>query len=125
MANVEVHQGRQSTHEVSAGANYSHFNMFKHLERGKADAPEISTEHRQARVDSLPPPTRIEDIERTLSDTHDQAYPLFRNMTLASLLLDLDVGGVRVGHLNVWCCGSPPNGETAPAFSWDLATFFD
>ena len=54
MANLEVHLDRADLHEV--GANYSHFNMFKHLEAGLADQPSPSTLQRQARADALPAP---------------------------------------------------------------------
>ena len=120
MANVEVHEARHSVHEVrmDGAANYSHFNMYKHLEVGVADGPENSTLHRQARVDALPPARSLADVKARLSDTADSAYPIFRDMTLTSLVLD----GAS-GRLNVWCCHHSAL-DGPPAYSWSLKDFF-
>ena len=117
MANIEVHLDRADIHEV--GANYSHFNMFKHLEAGLADEPGPSTLHRQARADALPAPRSLADVASRLSDVADAAYPIYRNMTLHSLLLD-----ARSGRLRGWCCGSAPASGDPPAYDWHLPSFF-
>ena len=117
MANVELHLDRASVREV--GGNYSHFNMFKHLEAGEADEPEPSTLHRQARVDALPAVRSLADVASRLSDVADAAYPIYRNMTLHSLLLD-----ARSGRLRGWCCGSAADSGQAPAYDWHLPSFF-
>ena len=123
------------------GANYSHFNMFKLLEVGLADEPGPSTLHRlanpnpkpnpnpspdpnltlhrQARVDALPVPRSLADVATRLSDVSDAAYPIYRNMTLHSLLLD-----ARSGRLRGWCCGSAPASGDPPAYDWHLPSFF-
>ena len=123
MLNVEVHESRHSVHEVdmddAAGANYSHFNMYKHLEVGKADAPGPSTIHRQARVDSLAPTRTMDDIIARLGDRADDQYPIFRNMTLLTILLD----GAS-GTLRAWCCHRRPADGGPPAYTWDLSNFF-
>merc|ERR1712083_1226506 len=99
MASVEVHMKRLSVFEVTESrqllaANYSHFNMYKHMESpmGPLDNFRPSTVHRQARVDALPPPKEKDDIIQLLSDTKDRKYPIFRNMTLATLILDANTG---------------------------------
>lgn len=122
MANVEVYEDRIGMHEVTlqpAGpSNYSHFNHFKEIQSVEEDGHRTSSRHRQARLDSLPAPTSADDIAMRLSDTHDAAYPIYRQMTLATLVLD---GAAR--SLRVWCCGhSAESGP--PAFKWDLSSFF-
>ena len=112
-----MHLERASAYEVTA--NYSHFNMFKHLQVGVADAPEPSTLHRQARVDALPAVASLADIAARLSDTADASYPLYRNMTLHSLLLD-----ARGGWLRGWCCGTPAASGAPPVYEFHLPTFF-
>jgi hypothetical protein len=122
MANVEVHLGLHARHDVAAdlgrSANYSHFNMFKTLEVGLADAPEPSTVHRQARVDALPPVRDMADIAERLSDDHDRQYPIYRDMTLHTLVLD-GASGVLQG----WCCGRRAAVDP-PDYHWDLSSFF-
>ena len=123
MLNVEVHERRHSVHEVAmgvaSGANYSHFNMYKHLEVGVADVPEPSTVHRQARVDSMDPPRTMDDIAARLSDRADSQYPIFRDMTLLTILLD-----GATGTLRAWCCHHRAVDGDPPAYTWDLGKFF-
>merc|ERR1711918_42927 len=97
MANIEVHQDTHSVYQVSkrqqtTSSNYSHFNMYKHLQPGELDGPEASTVHRQARVDQLAAPRNRTDIANILSDTHDKELPIFRVMTLATLVLNGSTG---------------------------------
>lgn len=93
--------------------------MYKHLS-GAGDAGDRnSTLHRQARLDSLPPPRSVADVQARLSDTHDATWPIFRPMTLASLILDGASGALRV-----WCCHSAPASGEPPAYSWQLLDFF-
>eukprot|EP00425_Heterocapsa_triquetra_P012753 CAMPEP_0195146374 /NCGR_PEP_ID=MMETSP0448-20130528/171547_1 /TAXON_ID=66468 /ORGANISM="Heterocapsa triquestra, Strain CCMP 448" /LENGTH=273 /DNA_ID=CAMNT_0040184923 /DNA_START=3 /DNA_END=820 /DNA_ORIENTATION=- len=103
MANVEVHQGEHVTTEVThAMGNFSHFNMYKTmlpLDQGPNALLRSST-HRQARVNAMPAPRCKKDIMAILSDTEDSEYPIFRDETLATLILDGDAGVLRV-----WCCG--------------------
>ncbi len=75
--------------------------------------------HRQARVDALPALRTAEDIVRTLSDDADGAYPIFRNMTLTTVVLDGASGDFRV-----WCCGTKAK-DAEPLYEWNLHTFFD
>ena len=90
MANVEAHLDASASRAVATtrAANYSHMNMFKELEVGVADEPEPSTLHRQARVDALPPARTADDIRAILSDDADPVYPIYRDMTLTTLVLD-------------------------------------
>jgi hypothetical protein len=124
MGNVEVHLDRHAVYEVTRGvrgsaANYSHFNMFKTLEVGTADPPEPSTLHRQARVDALPPVRDAAEIGARLSDTADAEYPIYRDMTLHTLILN-----GTTGVLHVWCCGKRAAVDE-PAHQWSLLRFFD
>ena len=49
-----------------------------------------------------------------LSDARDEAFPIYRNMTLHTLVLD-----GRTGRLDVWCCGrSAAHGP--PVYRWEL-----
>jgi hypothetical protein len=143
--NVEVHGADLSVYEVGLGvlpnptgrsalsppapaakssslpANYSHFNKYKHLHpHGTLDPARPSTAHRQARVDALPAPRTAADVRTRLSDTADREYPVFRRMTLASLVLQVDEK-----ELSVWCCGHAPREGGAAAYRWNLSSFFD
>lgn len=119
MANVEVHEWQSSVFEVLRGANYSHFNMYKHMSNNTIDAPDASTEHRQARINALPVAKSVGDVRAAVSDTQDRAFPIYRNMTLASLVLDADTA-----QLDVWCCGSAPSSGAPAEHSWNLRRFF-
>ena len=77
---------------------------------------------RQARVDALPPVRGFADIASRLSDSYDEAYPIYRNMTLHTVILD----GPKA-TLSFWCCGrrAVANGSLSePAYRWNLLTFF-
>ena len=87
-------------------------NMFKELEVGVADDPEPSTLRRQARVDALPPARTADDIRAILSDDADPVYPIYRDMTLTTLVLD----GLT-GKMRVWCGTSAMGGEP---LGWSL-----
>lgn len=114
MRNIELYNGEVAGTEVLfEDGNYSHFNMYKELV--VSDYHEASTLHRQARVDSLPAPRSAQDIKAILSDTADREYPVFRNMTLATLVLD----GAS-GRLDVWCCGVAAASGVKPAHSWNI-----
>ncbi len=113
MANIEVYEDQFSRLDVDT--NYSHENMFKHL--GVPDAGDNSTEHRQSRIDRLPAPHSVADVANILGDTADAAYPLYRTITLASLILD-----GATGVLSVWVDSNPA--ETRPVFAFPLASFF-
>lgn len=123
MGNVELYEDRIGVHEVvtsvpSAPANYSHFNAFKEIRGVEDDGHRLSSHHRQARVDSLPSVRTADDIVRRLSDTADPIYPIYREMTLATLVLD---GAKKL--LQVWCCGHSATSEP-PLYRWDLGRFF-
>jgi hypothetical protein len=122
MANVEIYEGRHAVYEVTkapgAASNYSHFNHFKELGGVEEDGKRKSSAHRQARLDELPPSRTVGDIARRLSDRADEAYPIFRNMTLTSILLNGDDGA-----LHAWCCGHRPV-DAPPAYRWNLLDFF-
>ena len=119
MGNVEAHLDATGSYALATAraANYSHMNMFKELEVGVADDPEPSTLRRQARVDALPPARTADDIRAILSDDADPVYPIYRDMTLTTLVLD----GLT-GKMRVWCGTSAMGGE--PVFEWDLLNFW-
>jgi len=124
MANVEVHMDASSVfpvlHEAAGySTNYSHMNMYKTLERGTADVPHASTLHRQARVDALPAPRSAADVRLLLSDASDPRYPIFRNMTLVTMILN-----GTTGDLDVWCCGLSANSGAPPVYRWNAINFF-
>ena len=57
------------------------------------------------------------------SSTHipsPRRYPLYRNITLTSLILD-----GATSKLSVWVDANPSSPDAAASFVWDLATFFD
>ena len=103
MGNIEALVDAFSLYEIRT--NYSHFNMFKHLDGGFTDLGDASSEHRQARADQLPAPRSPEDIAARLGDVHDQVLPLYRKYTLTSSVLD-----GATGKLSVWI-GKNPAGE--------------
>jgi len=116
MANVEVFQDSNAVTIVTEEmGNYTHFNMYKALGVGQLDERGDSTMHRQARADALPPVRNTEDIKARLSDVEDQAYPIYRNSTLATFVLD----GLT-GQLDMWCCGDSALGAS-PRHSWNIA----
>jgi len=117
--NIEVFEDKHAILEVTeAMGNYSHFNVYKHLLPGKLDAPEASSLHRQARADALPAPHDRKAVMSILSDAHDQQQPIYRNETLATLVLD----GLT-GVLDVWAGSSAEDG--AALYSWNLLGFFE
>ena len=75
--------------------------------------------HRQARFDALPAARTIADVRARLSDTADAAYPVYRPMTLTSIVLD-----GATGTLDVWCCGSSPASGAPPVYKWDVLSWF-
>merc|ERR1712151_590905 len=124
-ANTEVHQDQHSVFQISRGwqevsANYTHFNMYKHLELSEVDKPQPSTMHRQSRVDGMPAPQSRADVIKILSDTLDKKFPIFRDMTLTTMVLD-----GKSGRMDVWCCGYAADSGTTPIYTWDLLHFFD
>ena len=121
MANVEIYEASRASRcshgRAAIGANYSHFNRFKEMTAVEDDGHRLSSSHRQARVDALPGVRTSGDIRSRLSDTADAAYPLFRNMTISSLVLD----GTS-GMLDAWCCGHRPL-DSPPTYRWSLLSF--
>merc|ERR1712173_72785 len=120
MANIEVWEDRRSVFEVSERmGNYTHFNMYKHLElQNITDKIDASSVHRAAITDALPPPRTRADVMSILSDTTDPELPVFKNGTLATFILD----GLT-GQLDIWCNASANSGAP-PAYSWNLWRFF-
>ena len=101
-------------------ANYSHENMFKHLPAGeRVDTGDNSTVHRQARIDALPVPRSAADVARILGDTADAAFPVYRDITLTTMVLD-----GATGVLDVWVDANPATAAAGPDFSWNLTSFF-
>eukprot|EP00948_MAST-09A_sp_MAST-9A-sp1_P002104 g2104.t1 len=100
--NIEVLGDLINVYNV--GSNYSHFNQFKHLQGPFKDQGDVSTVHRQRRIDSLSLPSSIKDIANILGDRKDHSYPIYRNETLMTSLLD-----GKLVHLYV---GKNPSDET-------------
>jgi hypothetical protein len=126
MANLEAYEDRHAMHEVettgaaaASGANYSHFNHFKEIVGVREDGRRNSSAHRQARLDALPAARTAADIAARLSDTADAQYPIYRTMTLTTMVLD----GVN-GSLDVWCCGNSA-ASAPPLYRWNLRHFFE
>ena len=121
MASFEAHVDEHAVREVptTAGpANQTHVNRYKWMDVAQDSTHAASSLHRQARFDALPAPRGREDVARLLSDEGDDEYPVFREMTLASLVLD------STGRLEAWCCGHAPASGRTPAYSWDILHFF-
>ena len=59
----------------------------------------------------------MQDVVARLGDTHDPSLPIYRNETLASVVVDGASGTIRV-----WEDSNPAT--TAPSRVWNLATFF-
>mmetsp|Transcript_7155 Transcript_7155/g.13543 ORF Transcript_7155/g.13543 Transcript_7155/m.13543 type:complete len:377 (-) Transcript_7155:102-1232(-) len=118
--NVEVYEDRMALTFAgdSNTHNLSHFNKYKYIDPLPQMPPRPSTEHRQKRVDSLPPWHTKEDVLRVLGDVQDAAYPIYRNITLMTLLLD----GVS-GDLNIWADANPYTAE--PVYSWNVFSFWN
>ena len=118
MANVETWQDLHALTHV--GANYTHENMYKASAfRGRLDSSDASTVHRQRRLDALPPPHTFEDVAARLGNTEDVQYPIYRETTLASLVLD-----GKTSNLHVWENTNPAL-ASQPSRIWDLKRFFN
>ena len=116
MANLETWEDLHALTPVAT--NYTHENMYKSdVFRGRLDSVDASTAHRQRRLDELPAPRTPRDVADRLGDTQDAQYPIYRDTTLASLVLD---GGAR--SLTVWEGCNPASSK--PAHTWNLTTFF-
>mmetsp|Transcript_13944 Transcript_13944/g.30355 ORF Transcript_13944/g.30355 Transcript_13944/m.30355 type:complete len:406 (+) Transcript_13944:46-1263(+) len=119
MANVELYEGEFAVTEVTEKmGNYSHFNMYKALKPGVLDPPQVSTLHRQARVDALPPSRSRKDVMDRLSDHHDEEYPIYRETTLVTFILD-----GHAGRVDIWCCGTSASSGPEPFYSWNIWPF--
>ena len=114
LANLEIFHDQVSV--VWVARNYSHVNMYKHanLTGGVADVPNQSSLHRQVRLDQLPPPVSWRDIARALSDTVDKEYPLYRSITLTTVIFD-----AASGLIQSWD-GQPAHNEQPPTHRWIL-----
>lgn len=90
MTSIEVGPGKPEglvhVHDVTAEGkkpqgpdHYYHFNVYKHLKveewHGRA---RISSEHRLARTNSLPPPCDLQAALAVMADTHDPQWSIFR-----------------------------------------------
>ena len=117
MVNVEVHESTFSVYNIKN--NYTHENMYKHEDMlnglGKFDA---SSFYRQIALNTFPAPTGCNDIQSMLSDTSDRNYPVFRNITLTTMILN-----TKTLQLHVWCCGKNA-AEHEPVYLWNLSKWF-
>jgi len=116
MANAEVLLDDFDVFRVKQ--NYTHTNEFKHLQQGIfVDDGEDSATHRQARLDEMDAPASLADIAEMLGDTKDGAFPVYRDITLSTNLLD-----VSSGILTVWD-GTNAMSQ-APTWQWNIITWF-
>jgi len=128
MANMEIWENLSHVQEVTEKmGNYSHFNMYKHLNQAvgwqvDAPTPADTSENRQGRLDELPPSRSAADIRQRLSDAAIvRPNPRVLNKaTIASLI----VNGTT-GQLDIWCCGIHPNSGRPPVHSFNLFDFFE
>lgn len=115
MANLELCEDSIGG-PVYVSRNYSHFNVFKELsgiipeEQGSIRKSSL---HRQARADALSPPASWQDVVKVLGDVTDNAYPIYRDITLATLVMD----GLT-GQLRTWEDANPAT--TEPSHVWSL-----
>merc|ERR1712070_389620 len=116
MANVEVWEDEHAVYHVTT--NFSHMNMYKSPAlRGRLDSAQPSTMHRQDRLNVLPAPHVEQDVRSRLGDTHDEAFPIYRNITLTTVVAD---GLAR--QVMVWENSNPYLRE--PTTIWNLSTSF-
>ena len=54
-----------------------------------------SSDHRQSKIQSLPPPNDLPSIRNILSDQSDDNFPVFRNSYLTDSLSELDSNDER------------------------------
>jgi len=131
MANLEVFQDRVAVYHVES--NYSHENMFKQPQfLGMDVEPNLSTVHRQARLDSLPAPVNAYSIVQLLGDTNDTSYPIYRavddlscvdtKVTFTSVLL-VAIPLLGTAELTIWERSNPA--DTDPVTYFDLTSFFN
>eukprot|EP00927_Polykrikos_kofoidii_P073867 TRINITY_DN69886_c0_g1_i1.p1 TRINITY_DN69886_c0_g1~~TRINITY_DN69886_c0_g1_i1.p1 ORF type:complete len:623 (+),score=98.11 TRINITY_DN69886_c0_g1_i1:172-2040(+) len=124
--NIEVH-GVGNTVAIqwlstALGSTLLHFNVYSSLAVGNANNPRNSAA-RQARASALlvAAPSKsggAADILSVLGDAHPKtAFPIFKPSTMASWLLDLESGTVRV-----WARSRP--GFDPPLYTWQIDGFF-
>merc|ERR1712217_432424 len=91
---------------------------YKTLQPGVLDPPEPSSRHRQSRVDALPGVRDVDDIISRLSDAADRKFPIFRNITVGTLILNGASGRMRVWGYGRAAASGPPT------YDWNIHTFF-
>lgn len=113
MANMEIWEDEVSRFDVVS--NYSHFNIFKQLRDIPEEGDRSSSHHRQARVDAMPRSSSWTDIVTRLGDQQDRNYPIYRNITLSTVVLD----GLT-GVLRAWDGENPRMNIQNPTHVWNL-----
>lgn len=91
-------------------------NMFKHLVQGeKADAGDVSTEHRQQRVWALDVPRSVTDVAKILGDIegYKDGFPIYRKITLTTLILS-----EKTKELMIWIDANPST--SGPDIVWEF-----
>ena len=79
--------------------------------------PYPSSINRQARLDQLPVPQTASDVAARLGDTTDPHWPIYRDATLLTVVID-----GSTGELRAWEDQNPATSE--PTKKWNLGTFF-
>lgn len=128
MINIEIHEGQSNVFEVTrAVGNYSHVNLYKRFSPAGGQKNDISSHHRQERMDQLAAPRSFMDVARILGDNQDgynavgeNYYPIHDpKRTITTLVLDS-----ATGHLHEWHYNTSAARGQQPTRSWDLVNFF-
>ncbi|XP_046368172.2 uncharacterized protein LOC124143300 [Haliotis rufescens] len=69
---------RQAVPGVDITGHFFHFNMYERTNITQLGMDIVSSQHRKARAQTLPPPVNVLGIRRILGDEGDSQYPLYR-----------------------------------------------
>ncbi|XP_071091493.1 beta-alanyl-dopamine/carcinine hydrolase-like [Haliotis cracherodii] len=69
---------RQSGQGVDTTGHYYHFNMYEHTNVTQIPKDIVSSQHRKARANQLPPPADVVGVTVILGDQGDSQYPIYR-----------------------------------------------
>ncbi|XP_067651847.1 beta-alanyl-dopamine/carcinine hydrolase-like [Haliotis asinina] len=69
---------RRSVSGVDTTGHYYHFNMYEHTNISQIPKDIVSSQHRKARANQLPPPADVSGVTFILGDQGDSQYPIYR-----------------------------------------------
>ncbi|XP_046572397.1 uncharacterized protein LOC124280502 [Haliotis rubra] len=69
---------RPSVQGVDTTGHYYHFNMYEHTNISQIPKDIVSSQHRKARANQLPPPADVVGVTIILGDQGDSQYPIYR-----------------------------------------------